>query len=137
MGIENVNVNVPVYSLHPGKPVLPTVQSHPRSMGLFILVLSRLPGEYTTLRLPILAHRVIHLQIILCPLWYHFLLLWYEVADQTTPIMCCRGQCVTRDKPRTPHHIAHPTLGSNPRPFAQHSTESSALTIKPRYIFYY
>ena len=31
----NVNVNVPGLSLHPGKPVLPTVHITPWSLGLF------------------------------------------------------------------------------------------------------
>ena len=60
-----------------------------------------------------------------------FLLLWFEEADQTTPITCYRGQCVTRDMPQPPHHVAHPARGSLPGPFAQHSTEATAVTITP------
>ena len=59
-----------------------------------------------------------------------FLLLWFEVPDQTTSITSCCGQCVTPDKAQLPYHIVHPARVSNPRPLAQHSTEAAALTTK-------
>ena len=111
--------NVPIFRLHSCKHVLMTVQLHPRSLGLFILVLSQLHGEYTDHRLPILMHRAIHsgqkpFSVLSGTI---LLLLWFKVADQTIPITCCRSQCMTNNQPCTSHCIAHHSPGIEPQTF--------------------
>ena len=84
-------------------------------------------GEYTAHRLPIVVQRAIHsgyksFSVLSGTI---FLLLWYEVADQTTPwLMCDQGQALNS----TLYCMSSPGI----EPLAPHSTVSSVLTTTPQ-----
>ncbi len=70
------------------------------------------------------AHMTLHSDMIVrYPTRYH---LFTSMVRSGRPDNYSSGQCVVRDKPRTPHHIDRPARVSNPRPSGQHSTESPA-----------
>ena len=120
---RHIKVKVPGLSLHSGKPVLPTVHVTLWSLGVFhAIAISFSPPLQLIGAWDQHSYMIVH-----CPTRYH---LFTSMVRRNRPDSCPSGQCVVRDKPRTPYHIDRPAREFNPRPSGQHSTESPILTTR-------
>ena len=116
--------------------VLPTVQLHPRSLGLYILVLYRLPGEYTALIGSLSWHTEL---FILVTNWslpsllpYFTSMVWSSRPDNSSHVLpwstCDQGQAPNS----TPYCTSSPRM--EPQTFCTTITDLSTQWTYPCYI---